>query len=169
MSRLSITADNTKRSLDISVIFFTSFYLFLGSDVLADFRIQLTEPKILRKEREITTKSQHKLNVPFDIRIESISPFNIPLDGFNYSHAGLKLYLERNSVSLLIGSFYGPTSIFSLLSMFSYCINVDSVIKNLIWKKLVQHSCHWNFNSSHYVQISQFYWHFEILNRKTGY
>ena len=105
--------------------------MFLGSDVLADFRIQLTEPKILRKEREITAKSQHKLNVPFDTRIESISPFNIPLDGFNYSHVGLKIYLERNSVSLLIGSFYGPTSIFSLLSMFSYCINVDSVIKNL--------------------------------------
>ena len=121
--------------------------MFLGSDVLADFRIQLTEPKILRKEREITAKSQHKLNVPFDTRIESISPFNIPLDGFNYSHVGLKIYLERNSVSLLIGSFYGPTSIFSLLSMFSYCINVDSVIEKINAEKI-------SFNStSHVIQI----------------
>ena len=125
--------------------------MFLGSDVLADFRIQLTEPKILRKEREITAKSQHKLNVPFDTRIESISPFNIPLDGFNYSHVGLKIYLERNSVSLLIGSFYGPTSIFSLLSMFSYCINVDSVIEKIYAEKF-------SFNStSHVIQIKSNY------------
>ena len=112
-------------------------------------------------------KSQHKLNVPFDTRIESISPFNIPLDGFNYSHVGLKIYLERNSVSLLIGSFYGPTSIFSLLSMFSYCINVDSVIKNQIEKKF--HSCHWTaLHQLSYITTLLDCFEFSLLQGSSG-
>ena len=51
-------------------------------------------------------------------------------NGFNYASAGIKIYLRRKSLGLLFGSFYAPTATFAMLSMLSYCINPDMVIKN---------------------------------------
>ena len=41
--------------------------------------------------------------------------------------SGMKVELIRNKLSLLVGSFYGPTSIFALLSLLSYFINPEIV------------------------------------------
>ena len=45
-----------------------------------------------------------------------------------YSSTGIRFNLERKSISLLLGSFYVPTGIFSILSMASFVINPDLVI-----------------------------------------
>ena len=39
----------------------------------------------------------------------------------------MSIKLKRNNYDELFGSYYGPTLIFSVLSLVSYAINVDSV------------------------------------------
>ena len=65
--------------------------------------------------------------LPFDIFLASIKPFDrLELD-YNYSFAGMKIHFSRNSFGLLIGSYYGPTVVFSMLSLVSYSIRTDIV------------------------------------------
>ena len=64
---------------------------------------------------------------PFKIEVQ-INPFTFLHDGYaTYSISGLKLKLKRDSIELLIGSFFVPTGIFAILSMMSYVINPDVV------------------------------------------
>lgn len=63
----------------------------------------------------------------FNIKLNGIEPFSIFSSGFNYSHAGMRIDFTRNSLSLLIGSFYGPTAIFAILSLISYSIGSEVV------------------------------------------
>jgi hypothetical protein len=70
--------------------------------------------------------SQSRL--PFDISLESLAPFEyLHLDGYNYSYTGIRIHLSRNNFAWLIGGYYGPTIIFSILSLVSYSIKSDVV------------------------------------------
>ena len=65
--------------------------------------------------------------IPCDIFIGSLKPFFLIHTGFNYSSAGMRVLFHRNNINLLIGSFYGPTLIFVLLSQVSYSIDIHMV------------------------------------------
>ena len=65
--------------------------------------------------------------LPFYVSLESLEEFNFFQAGYNYSFAGMKMTLKRNNFGLLIGGYYGPTIIFSLLSLVSFTINPDIV------------------------------------------
>ena len=47
--------------------------------------------------------------------------------GYKYSYAGMRLHFTRNDFGVLIGGYYGPTIIFSTLSLVSYSIKADIV------------------------------------------
>ena len=65
--------------------------------------------------------------LPFDISLESLEPFEYVQGGYKYSYAGMSLHLTRNDFGVLIGGYYGPTIIFSTLSLVSYSIKADIV------------------------------------------
>ena len=69
--------------------------------------------------------NQHRL--PFDISMESLEPFMVVDDDYNYSSAGMRLFFTRNEFGLLMGGYYVPTFIFALLSLVSYSIDADMV------------------------------------------
>ena len=69
----------------------------------------------------------NQTRLPFDISMESLEPFFISFDGYNFSSAGLRFTFRRNSRSLLIGGYYVPTTIFVFLSLVSYSIDIDMV------------------------------------------
>jgi hypothetical protein len=65
--------------------------------------------------------------LPFDISLESLKPFEYVEGGMKYSYAGMRIHLTRNDFGVLIGGYYGPTIIFSMLSLVSYSIKADIV------------------------------------------
>ena len=65
--------------------------------------------------------------IPFDIKVESTQPFNVLDAGYEYSHAGFRLYFKRTKIGGLLSGFFGPTGLFALLSMISFGINPDVV------------------------------------------
>ena len=69
--------------------------------------------------------------LPFDITVESLDTFVKFIDGFNISHAGMKIRFSRNNLGLLLGGFYVPMAMFSILSLISYCIHLDNVMRGL--------------------------------------
>ena len=71
-------------------------------------------------------------NLPFDFSLESLESLPFEIRGYSYSSARIRLHLSRNNIGELIGGYYGTTSIFSLLSLVSYGINVDVVSCYLI-------------------------------------
>ena len=70
--------------------------------------------------------------LPFDISFESSKPKERFLAGFEYSYTGFQIHLVRNNFKLLIGSYYAPTAMFSLLSLISFSISPDVVSTYLI-------------------------------------
>ena len=58
---------------------------------------------------------------------ESINPFEIQEYEDTFSNTGFTIYFKRNALGLMVSSFYIPTTIFSMLSMLSYSIKIDSV------------------------------------------
>ena len=112
--------------------------LLVASDVIGIKRILLSKPTISYKgsntsKRKIIINSEKTL--PFEIMAESLNPFHNLANGYNYSATGIKLYFKRNSLGLLNGQFYGPTAIFSMLSMLSFCISIEmastiEIVKN---------------------------------------
>ena len=62
--------------------------------------------------------------------MESTQPFTIFDAGYNYSHAGLRLYFVRYKIGGLMSGFFGPTGLFALLSMISFGINPE-VVRNV--------------------------------------
>ena len=87
-------------------------------------------------------------NVPYDIKVESISPFNYTMNGWNYSYVGVRMYLHRNNLGLLIGSFFGVTAIFSILSLLSYNVPIEKV--NKIRQKRIYFFCEMATTASRY-------------------
>ena len=65
--------------------------------------------------------------LPFDITLGSTDSFTVFDTGYNYSHAGIIIYLERNELSQLLGGFFVPMGIFKLLSMISFHMNPEAV------------------------------------------
>ena len=64
------------------------------------------------------------------IQVESMQPFTILDAGYNYSHAGLRLYFVRYKIGGLMSGFFGPTGLFALLSMISFGISPE-VVRNV--------------------------------------
>ena len=65
--------------------------------------------------------------LPFDITLESLEPFEYVQRGLTFSYAGMRIHFTRNDFGVLIGGYYGPTAIFSMLSLVSYSIKADIV------------------------------------------
>jgi len=65
--------------------------------------------------------------IPFEMNVESMESFNILDAGYNYSHAGFRIYFYRNIVGGLLSGFYLPTGLLSLISMISFGINPEVV------------------------------------------
>ena len=99
-------------------------YMILSKPIISNEQINTTSDEIIK----IKTK-----NVPFDVEAESIPVFNYTFDDFTYSYVGVHMKFSRNSLGLLIGRFFGPTSIFASLSSLSYSIDIEKVhITNLL-------------------------------------
>ena len=73
--------------------------------------------------------------LPFDISLESLEPFEYVQRGLTFSYAGMRIHFTRNDFGVLIGGYYGPTAIFSMLSLVSYSIKADivSTLKFLLY------------------------------------
>ena len=102
-----------------------------GSLKLSTYVLYLVHPWV-RTGLKLTKNLKEPIDadksyLPFDITIESLDNFNVYKVGYNYSYAGMRLHLKRNSLGLLIGGFYGPTAIFTVLSLISYTINPEIV------------------------------------------
>lgn len=93
--------------------------------------ILLRSPNILHNGQEIALGmpaiQMDQASLPFDIFIQSQPAFLVEKSGFNFSFTGIELYLRRNSLGLLNGSFYAPTLIFTCLSLISFSIHPDIV------------------------------------------
>ena len=68
--------------------------------------------------------------IPFEMKVESTQPFNVLDVGYNYSHAGFRIYFKRSKIVGIFSAFYGPTGLFGFLSMISFGINPDVVSEN---------------------------------------
>ena len=65
--------------------------------------------------------------IPYEIAMKSHVE-NVTWDAFGqYSISTLRFSMQRNSIDLLLGSFYIPTGLFGFLSMASYIMNPDTV------------------------------------------
>ena len=73
--------------------------------------------------------NQHE--IPYSIRMKSIGTKNLSSDGYEaVSCHTIRFSLKRNSLDLLIGSFYLPTGLFAFLSICSYIIDPEIVSAN---------------------------------------
>ena len=66
-------------------------------------------------------------HLPFDIALESLKSFEHVRGEYKYSYVGIRIHLTRNNFGVLIGGYYGPTIIFSMLSLVSYSIKAEIV------------------------------------------
>jgi len=86
---------------------------------------------ICKQEKEwMMLKNKNK--IPYSIRMKNIGAGNHDFgDSYFYvqswSISTIKFSLQRNSLGLLIGSFYLPTGLFAFLSIGSYIIHPDIV------------------------------------------
>ena len=86
-----------------------------------------------KKENEwMMLQYQHK--IPYSIRMKNIGTHDhtfgdsdIYGESWSVSVSSIRFSLQRNSLGLLMGSFYFPTGLFALLSMGSYIINPEIV------------------------------------------
>ena len=76
--------------------------------------------------------------LPFEIEVESKKPWDIEIDGYNYSHTGMRIHLHRHDLGLLMGGFYIPMALFSTLSLISFSINPEMVsMKKFLFLKFM--------------------------------
>ena len=95
------------------------------------------------------------------IRFDNFSQCEPPLEsreeykhsqaGSEYSFIGMRIKLTRNNLGLLVGGYFGPTTIFSILSLVSFTINPDIVsyfhFQSLNGRKVLKNPqlCVWPF------------------------
>ena len=100
----------------------------LGNTIVS---IEMNSTRVRYEKKKVELGQGHlkmeKLSLPFDVSLESVEPFYHFQAGFTYSFTGMKIYLTRNDFGQLIGGYYGPTFLFSLLSLMSYTIHTDVV------------------------------------------
>ena len=87
---------------------------------------------ICKREKEwMMLQNQNK--IPYSIRMKNIGindetwTTDDPLAPEPWSISSIKFSFQRNTLGLLIGSFYLPTGLFALLSIGSYIINPEIV------------------------------------------
>ena len=65
--------------------------------------------------------------LPYSITVESI-PTGITFnEKYSYINSGILFNIRRNDIGQLIGGFYGPTAIFTLISLISFLMDPDVV------------------------------------------
>ena len=129
-----------QQSLQVTIYCSFDFKTFPFDDHNCDFNFGSVGngmEKILLNSSKLHYKKQFVLfgqgllrlddtELPFDVSIESLEPFDHFQAGFNYSFTGMRIHLSRNEFGQLIGGYYGPTFLCSL-SQISYAINTDMV------------------------------------------
>lgn len=94
-------------------------------------KIRLEPPKIRNQDKSVNFGDNPLLldqsSLPFDIKLESLESIIYREAGFDYSYAQIMIHFKRNSLGLLTGGFYGPTLIFTCLSLISFSIDPDIV------------------------------------------
>ncbi len=93
--------------------------------------LSLSRAKIMNEQSEpgigsLILKS-HQTKLPFDITMQSLESFNQTIIDYSYPVCGMRLFFHRKSLGTLLGSFYGPTGVFALLSTVSYTIDPGMV------------------------------------------
>ena len=95
--------------------------------------LQMNPSDLMYKSQKIKDQEQFlhldQSYFSFDISLERIQPFLLPLTGYNHSSTGMRVHFRRNDMSALIGSYYVPTLIFALMSLLSYSIDSNVVRK----------------------------------------
>ena len=87
--------------------------------------------KTFEEDEWLSLPQQHGL--PYTFRLKNMGSNNSSLGNddnyynFPWSVSTIRVFLHRNSLGLLIGSFYLPTGMFGFLSIGSYIINPDMV------------------------------------------
>ena len=72
----------------------------------------------------------NNLPFPFEFKLQALPAFVKSDPYFNYSFTGIQIRLERNSLELLLSSYFFPTGSFALVSMVSFLINPEIVSTN---------------------------------------
>ena len=88
---------------------------------------------IIKHGNKSTVAGQESLQLaskrlPYLVNLTGLQSFALESDGYEYPHAGFTIHFSRNEIANLIGSFYGPTGMFAVLSLISYNIHPDVVI-----------------------------------------
>lgn len=103
----------------------------IGLSANAEYNSRLLTTKIKHFDQEANDFGDRiaiqKSILPFTMHVLPIKPFAKYIEGYNYSHAGMKIEFVRNSLGSLLGRFYAPTSIFAILSLISYFIDPQVV------------------------------------------
>ena len=106
-----------------------------GNDIK---ELRLVAPKVDYKNLSVSHDEgllhMEQSHLPFDIVLESLEPFEYAEGKYLFSYVGMRLHLTRNDFGVLIGGYYGPTAIFSMLSLVSYSIKADIVSTCYLFK-----------------------------------
>ena len=70
----------------------------------------------------------HQDALPFEILLHgNLENEFLSIDGLTYPVARINIDFRRNTFGLLVGTFYIPTSLFAILSLISFSIEIDMV------------------------------------------
>ena len=83
--------------------------------------------------------------LPFFVSLEGLKEHRFFQAGYYYSFVGMRITLTRNNFGLLVGGYYGPTLIFSLLSLVSFSINPDIVSCLKYIFEIMVSTSYWDF------------------------
>ena len=133
-----------KQSIKVTVYCKFEFQSYPFDSHHCDFIYIATAPVKYRLLNSSEIKYQHVENqdeiihieqsdLPFLVELESLEQFNSTLTGRNYSSTGMRIHFARNNLGLLIGGYYGPTTIFVILSLVSYSIDADMVSQVILF------------------------------------
>lgn len=103
---------------------FDSHYcdMTFGSSSNIDISVFYPQPNIF-----VDSGSMIQSKLPFHIHLETIAPFTQIILGSRYPNTGIRIHLARDDLGLLYGGFFGPTGLFSIMSLTSFTINPDAV------------------------------------------
>ena len=86
------------------------------------------KPKQLVQDQNVDNK-----HLPFTFSIRSKSLYPIWSKEYQYPATGVTIHLKRTDLGSLMGRFYIPTTLFSILSLISFFINPDMVSEQLFY------------------------------------
>ena len=104
---------------------------FIGGYSLSVLYQTITPPTVHLKQKSLKLgdgrQRLEQKRLQFNIDVKVMDSFEIYEDGFNYSYAGMRIYLKRKSLGVLAGGFFIPTGSFSVLSLMSFSIHYENV------------------------------------------